>query len=237
MDYYIVNRNENEIMARKRLYYPASQIITNLYTSGKEYMTTDSVEYVGFYHKYIDGAVMTGAVYDKIESKVLKTYVDTITQPELVIYRDSIKKGSNSKTNVVYNVQPKFAYVTPTELDFQVGKFKRYFIKRRNFKRIDDIFEIDSDQFKLWRKIKSGIDETLYDAIEIDWKLTGPLNDITDNNVIVSPGVASTNERIVRLASGKFTGLDMYLTNYIEFSTYSPLCPQEFKQKFGYLTN
>lgn len=224
-------------MTRKRLYYPASQIITNLYTAGKEFMTTDNVEYIGFYHKYIDGAVMTGAVYDKVESKVLKTYVDTVTQPELLVYRDSVKKGRNSKTNVVYNIQPKFSYVAPTVSDFELGKFNRYFIKRRNFNTINDIFEIDVDQYNQWRKAKAGIDETLYDAVKIEWKLTGPLNDITEDDVIMVPGVASTNERIVRLTSNKFIGLDMYLTNYIEFSTFSPLCPREFKEKFGYLTN
>lgn len=224
-------------MARKRLYYPESQIIQNLYTAGKEYMTADNVEYIGFYHRYIDGAVMTGAVYDKIESKVLKTYVDTVTQPETIIYRDSIKKGRNSKTNVLYNIHPKFSYVTPTERDFELGRFNRYFIRRRNFKTIEDIFEIDSEQFKLWRKVKAGIDEKLYDAIEIEWKITGPLQDIVEDNTIVLSGVASTNERVIRTASINFLGLDKYVTNFIEFSTYSPLCPQEFKQRFGYLTN
>jgi hypothetical protein len=51
------------------------------------------------------------------------------------------------------------------------------------------------------------------------------------------PGVATTNERIVRTTAVSFLGLDKYVTNFIEFTTYSPLCPQEFKQKFGYLTN
>ena len=89
----------------------------------------------------------------------------------------------------------------------------------------------------LWRKVKAGIDEKLYDAVEIDWKLTGPLQDIVENDTVILSGVASTNERVIRTTSINFPGLDKYVTNFIEFSTYSPLCPQEFKQRFGYLTN
>ena len=222
-------------MTRKRLYYPASQIIQNLYTAGKEYMTVDNIEYIGYYHKYIDGTVMTGAVYDISESKLLKQFVDTVKQPELIVYRDSVKKGNNSKTNVIYSIHPKFSYVTPSESDFQLGKFTRYFIKRRNFKTVEDIFEIDFEQYKQWRKIKSGIDETLYEAIAIEWKLTGPLNDIFENNVNVAPGVFNTNERTIRVKASTFMGLDKYVTDFTEFSIYSPLCPVEFKQKFGYL--
>jgi hypothetical protein len=180
---------------------------------------------------------MTGAVYDKVESKVLKAYVDNVSQPELLVYRESVLKGQNSRTNVVYNVQPKFAYSAPIEKDFVLGKYTRYFIRRRNYRSIEDIFEIDETQYNLWNRIKSGIDETLYDAISIDWKLVGPLTDITENDIVMLPGVATTNERIVRTTAVSFLGLDKYVTNFIEFTTYSPLCPQEFKQKFGYLTN
>jgi len=224
-------------MARTRIYYPKSQIIENLYTAGKEYMTTDNVEYVGFYHRYIDGTIMTGAVYDKVESKVLKTYVDTVIQPEIVVYRDSVKKGRYSKSNVLYNIQPKFVYSAPTVKDFEIGKFKRYFIRRRNYTGLKDIFEIDLEQFNLWKRVKSGIDENIYEAIAIDWILVGPLTDIVEDSIITIPGVATTNERIVRTNSVNFPGLDSYITNFIEFSTYSPLCPQDIKDKFGYLTN
>jgi hypothetical protein len=224
-------------MIRQRLYYPASQIVRNLYTAGKEYMTIDNIEYIGFYHSYIDGTVMTGAVYDSVESKVLKLYVDTVTQPESILYTDSISKGANSRTNVLYTTQPVFTYVQPQEKDFINGKFKRYFIKRRNYQSINDIFEIDHTQYKLWKQIKSGIDESLYDAISIDWLLVGPLQDVIENSIVIRPGVTTTNERITRNASVNFIGLDTYVTDFIEFSTYSRLCPAEFKRKFGYLTN
>jgi hypothetical protein len=220
-------------MARKRLYYPSSQITNNLYTAGKEFMTINNVEYIGFYHKYIDGSVMSGAVYDKVESKTLNNYIDTVQQPEFIIYNQSLNNGNQSKSTRSYNIQPKFAYSAPIENDFITGTFKRYFIKRRNYTSLSDIFEIDAEQFKLWRKVKTGIDETLYNAIEIDWKLTGPLHDIVDNDTIVTYGVSDTNERTIRSNSVMFIGLDKYITDFKEFTVYSPLCPTEFKQIFG----
>jgi hypothetical protein len=176
---------------------------------------------------------MSGAVYDKVESKTLNNYIDTVQQPEFIIYNQSLNNGNQSKSTRSYNIQPKFAYSAPIENDFITGTFKRYFIKRRNYTSLSDIFEIDAEQFKLWRKVKTGIDETLYNAIEIDWKLTGPLHDIVDNDTIVTYGVSDTNERTIRSNSVMFIGLDKYITDFKEFTVYSPLCPQEFKQKFG----
>jgi hypothetical protein len=176
---------------------------------------------------------MSGAVYDKVESKTLNNYIDTVQQPEFIIYNQSLNNGNQSKSTRSYNTQPKFAYSAPIENDFITGTFKRYFIKRRNYTSLFDIFEIDEEQFKLWRKVKTGIDETLYNAIEIDWKLTGPLHDIVDNDTIVTYGVSDTNERTIRSNSVMFIGLDKYITDFKEFTVYSPLCPVEFKQKFG----
>jgi hypothetical protein len=163
----------------------------------------------------------------------LNKYIDTVQQPEFIIYKQSLNNGSQSKSTRSYNIQPKFAYSAPIENDFITGTFKRYFIKRRNYTSLSDIFEIDEEQFKLWSKVKAGIDETLYNAIAIDWKLTGPLHDITNNGTIVTYGVSDTNERTIRSNSVKFIGLDKYVTDFKEFTVYSPLCPTEFKQKFG----
>ena len=94
---------------------------------------------------------------------------------------------------------------------------------------VSDIIEIDSNQFKQWKK--NDIDNTLYTAIELDWKLTGPRTDIVKDNTIVY-GVSDTNQRIVELKSVTFTNLRNYLTDYLEYSIYSPFVPIEIKNNF-----
>jgi len=207
-----------------KLYYPKSHIVNNLFTKGKEWMIEDGTEFIGYYHKYIDGNVKSGAVFSNTESKKLITYIDKVNQPDNYIY--------NSIKTPIKSIPPIIKYTFPTIDDFNVGKITRYFIKRRNYSTFQDIFEIDKNQYKLWKFKSGGIDSALYNAIELDWKLTGPLNDVTEGNVVVS-GVYDTNLRIVMLKDNVFTGLKNYLTDYTELSIYSPYISEDIKKQFG----
>lgn len=207
-----------------KLYYPKSHIVNNLFTIGKEWMFEDGTEFMGYYHKYIDGNVKTGAVFNRSESKKLIPFVDKVIQPDNRVY-NSIKKPIKSTS-------PMIKYTIPVIEDFEVGKITRYFIRRRNYSTFEDIFEIDKAQYKLWKSKSGGIDGALYEVIELDWKLTGPLNDIVQEMNTI-PGVYNTNQRMVMLKDNVFTGLKDYLTDYIELSIYSPLISQNIKKQFG----
>jgi hypothetical protein len=212
-------------MARKKIYYPKSHIITNLYTKGKEWMLESGEEYIGYYHKYIDQSVYTEAVYNRADSKKLIPYQDKFQQPENAIY-SGLKKRLNYKT-------PYPITTTPTLDDYQKGKFTRYFLRRRNYSIYSDIIEIDENQFKLWRNPNGGIDESIYNAIAIDWKLTGPLNDIRQSESDIIYGVYDTNKRIVELRDNTFPGIINVLTDYIEYSIHSRATSNEIKRLFG----
>jgi len=209
---------------RNKLYYPSAHIITNLYTSGQEWMSQDGIEYIGYYHQYIDGTVMSGATYQSSTSQNLIPYIQSALQPSNALY--DILKPKDIYTS------PRQIYVIPKIDDYRAGKITRYFIKRRNFSNFQDIIEIDIDQYKSWARRKSGIDESLYDAITLDWKLTGPLN---DNMELENPvyGVYDTNNRMVGLKNRSFPGLRAFLTDFIELSIYSPSVDKKYKDLFG----
>ena len=212
-------------MIRNKIYYPKSHIVENLYTSGKEWMTEDGTEYIGYYHRYIDGKVATGAVYSNTQSVALIKYINVVTQPDNTMYNSLVKKSNNFTS-------PKQIIPIPTNDDYEKGKFVRYFLRRRNYSTFEDMLEVDANQFKLWERVGSGINENLYDGLSLDWKLTGPLNDITQSNNVVY-GVADTNKRMVLLKDYDFPGLKSFLTDYIEFSVYSPYVKPEIKKLFG----
>jgi len=213
------------MITRNKIYYPKSHIITNLYTAGKEWMLDDGTEYKGYYHKYIDGTVLTGAVFNKTESKKLIKFVDKFEQPNTLIY-DKIKKPSRNFT------VPQSRYPILTMEDYEKGKITRYFIRRRNSILQEDIFEVDQDQFKLLKRSKNGIDKNLYAGIEMAWKLTGPLNDIRDQYNVVY-GVQDTNQRMVILKDREFPGLKNFLTDYTELTIYSKTVSDSIKKMFG----
>ena len=209
---------------RNKLYYPKSHIITNLYTSGNEWMLEDGTEYKGYYHRYIDNTVLTGAVFNSSESKKLIPYVSVASQPENFIYNTLIKQNSF--------VAPYVSITLPTLDDYNIGKFSRFFLRRRNFSNYQDILEIDKAQFAKWKITSGGIDANIYDAIQLDWKLTGPLYDDYSNKIPVY-GVADTNERIVLIKDRTFPGLKNFLTDYIEYSIYSKAVSEDIKKLFG----
>ena len=211
---------------RNKIYYPKSHIVENLYTAGKEWMTEDGTEYVGYYHRYIDGKVASGAVYVRSQSVKLIKYVNVAAQPDNAVYNTLIKKASAF-------VSPKQVIPIPTEEDYEAGRFKRYFLRRRNYNTFEDIIEVNNIQYNLWKRTSSGVNQNLYSGLAIDWKLTGPVNDIQEGINVVY-GVYDTNRRLVLLKDYEMPGLKNFLTDYIEFSIHSPYVKPEIKKLFGY---
>ena len=209
---------------RNKLYYPKSHITTNLRTDGLEWMLEDGTEFKGFYHRYIDGTVLTGAVFNKSESKKLIPYVNRVAQPNNFEY-DSITKKIRIRA-------PYYIFPTPTLDDYKEGRITRYFLKRRNFSSYQDIIEIDKDQWLKLKQYDDGIDNTLYMSVKLDWKLTGPLYDDRSTQNIVY-GVYDTNQRIVLLKDHEFTGLKNFLTDYVELSVHSKAVKDDIKKLFG----
>lgn len=213
---------------RPKIYYPQSKIITNLFTKGKEWMYENGTEYIGYYHKYLDGLVLTEPYYNMVKSEKLIPYSDIQTQPSNVVYNSVIDKPNT------YNFAPVNVYTLPTKDDYSKGFFKRYFIYRRNLKNIyKEFYEVNDVQYKSWKTPKYGIDEILYNAFVIEWKLTGPLHDIMVNDQIKEFGVYDTNRRLVYLNERQFPMISKILTDYTEFSIHHLLTPEEIRKQFG----
>ena len=62
---------------RTKTYYTNDEIINDLFTQGKEWMTEDFIEYIGPYHTYPNGAIYSGAEYSD-ESVQLMPYTALI---------------------------------------------------------------------------------------------------------------------------------------------------------------
>ncbi len=65
-----------------------------------------------------------------------------------------------------------------------------------------------------------GINQYLYELVEIPWKISGPEFDVIENGILKIPGVANTNKRIVEKYSKKFPILKQILNNPREYTKY-----------------
>lgn len=213
---------------RPKIYYPKSKIINNLYTKGKEWMFEDGTEYIGFYHKYLDGLVLTEPEFSTVRSKKLIPYSEIARQEAALAYNTA---KPPEKTTYV---SPTNVYSLPTLEDYKEGTYKRYFIYRRNLRDIFyDCYEVNEFQYKSWKTPNTGINEKLYNAFIIEWKITGPLRDIVIDGQIKEFGVYDTNRRLVLLNNRQFPQITKLLTDFIEYSIYSKTTPEEIKKQFG----
>jgi len=114
-------------------------------------------------------------------------------------YNDLIKEQGKSLIQP-HTIRTHVPY--PTADDYRRGYIVRYFIQMIN----DDnalIYEVNATDYA-----KFSLD-VLYNTVNIDWRLTGNLENIK-----------LSNGKSVKLGSKKMKNLIFYLVNYLQFSGY-----------------
>ena len=214
------------------MYIPKSRIKTNLYTSGDEYMLKSTQkEYIGFYHTLYTGKAYTGKTQkDKpieeliafkntteeifkltSEGKIFQQYAENwdgevipgqFQNMEDVRIYNNITETDISKTALI----PQQSYPNPTEEDYELGSFTRYFAVKTN----QDIYlELDYTTYKKLKKKDANWNWQLYECFSIQWTLVGEAvrtAQINRNQILIA------EQRIKRL------GFDVFLRkNYLKF--------------------
>lgn len=221
---------------RQKIYYPDNQIVKNLFANSREFMLLrDFSEYIGFYHRYTTGEVFTENEWNPLKSERLirfrdlsqskKKYYDLKLFHKVGPNRPGIRrKNSNNRDEYFRYTAPKpiRRKLTPKEID--AGKTYRYFITKRN-ERDRVFFEISPEQASSYGKIDDGINQFLYEMINLPWKVDGPEYDIYEGDYIKISGVIDSNLRIIDRYSQKFRLLRQLLTNPRELTVYENVLP------------
>ena len=162
-------------------YYPKSQIKTDLFTNGKEFVRSDNdLPYVGSYWKTSNGEVFSGKTpndrpyveLNPIPEPVEQTPLNTTTE-WTVNYPSNI---TNSKPGQV----PKQSTFNPNTEDFTFGQVSRYFTKKSNQKVY---FEISKDTFQKLTGKSNEILFQLYTPITMIWRLEGSDDEVFESNL------------------------------------------------------
>jgi len=198
------------------MYYPLSQIKTNLHTNGGEFVISSTKEnYIGYYFKTSAGEYFTGRNQNDLPNQPLtpsdilspstSPVVESITIENINIFNveyDILKNTDVNQTTLLPVYTPTF----PTPQDYQVGEFRRFFCKKTN--EIQYI-EIDPKQYSLLTNKDPQILWQLYFPFNIPWSISGQV-DI----------VARTNKNIVELTMKqlKLPRFNDYLKNdYLKY--------------------
>jgi hypothetical protein len=198
------------------MYYPQSQIKTNLYTNGGEFaLTTTKQEYVGYYWTTSSGKTYTG----KTPNDINIVELTSLSKTSLPINAQSTDNTvfynldqTNSTYNNIKNIDTKTLFIptyylpTPTPQDYQTGEFQRYFVKKIN----ELIYtEVSEDTYNKINSHDSTYLWQYYTPFILPWFISG-------DKLIV----AQTNNKIVEVTMQrlKLYKFNEYLgKDYIKF--------------------
>jgi len=197
------------------MYYPKSQVKTNLRTNGGQYSLIGSTEsYIGDYYITSDGRYFTGKNPNEFPSFELTLYIP----PTISSFRDEGEEGNFytideigylNSTSLQFNLStppssPKQTYPIVTDNDYKLGEFQRYFVKKGNETKF---LEISLEDYRKYVNRNRDVMFELYTPIQINWILTGEEKQVYQiNQSIVSRAEREQNlPGFTQYFRGKFT--------------------------------
>ena len=217
------------------MYFPKSQIVTNLFTNGNEFTyLRDNSSYSGYYWSTSNGKFFTGKTPEDSPTLELKKIISTeeyeqkyssnksifialpydspneniiennpYNQNEIIKYSNLLQIDLN---NLPTQQLPTYSPTLPTEEDYKIGEFERYFCVKRN----QNIYlEIKKDIYNKLSSQNNQIAWQLYKPFKLSWAITGVRDD-----------VFLTNKNIVALTSqrNQLVGFNLYLKeDYLKY--------------------
>ena len=191
------------------MYYPKSQIIENLKANPGDGLVNPDTgqEYEGSYYKTSDGKFYTGKNPQDppnrklIQSAPVDKSKDSEPLPESYYIIDdayfaSIGRGVNTPSPR----PPKSSYPKPTESDYKLGEFQRYFLYNITKK---EYLEVNKKEFNLFKSKNNQVQWQYYQSLQLNWNLTG-----------IKEDVYIVNRRIVDLV--EFRNNAQGFTNYFK---------------------
>lgn len=177
------------------MYYPKSQIKTNLYTQGDEYvfLGTNKV-YSGSYFTTGDGKIFTGKNPNNKPNRPLEPVSINLNDfqpnnPELeefpntydIIDDDYYWAKSMDINNTDPAPKPPVQILpTPNSNNYNIGEIQRYFASKINEIKY---VEINEHQFGLFINKESTVQHTLYKVFQIPWVITGNRSSVYNINL------------------------------------------------------
>tara|TARA_R100000734_G_C3300281_1_gene91023 strand:+ start:580 stop:1143 length:564 start_codon:yes stop_codon:yes gene_type:complete len=181
---------------------PKNLISENLFSKGELFL--DNKAYTGPYNIKADGSYHTLSKFVENKSKKLTTKQESRYQKLL-----KITGGTDVSLK---NKQVVGSVTLPKPDDYEKGFYTRYFIFRKGTKIIIEVDDIEINN------VGATISEVLYEGFQLDWKISGPLNDkFDDKGVRQESGVRDTNRRTLQRIEKDYPGISERLQNLTQF--------------------
>jgi hypothetical protein len=192
-------------------YYPKSQVKTNLYTNGDEYvLSITKQEYTGYYYKTSSGAKYTGKNpdikpsillqpiepgLDAVEEEFSDASFQSVALRQKLSTTIEIESITPSATNYVSENDrkrsiPQFSVTLPTAEDKKRGYFMRYFCKKNNELIYYETSQANYDKTK---NQDPTMAYDLYSVLALQWSFTGDPSQVANFNISSITRASSLN--------------------------------------------
>lgn len=160
------------------MYYPKSQIKTNQYTKGDEYVILKSnTPYTGYYFTTSRGEAFSGKNPNESPSYKLRQIQNQTTDTNIesfpdnyYVVNDGYYTSKGLSTNRTTPTPPQQTFPVLNEQDYKLGEFQRYFLKKTNEPKF---LEISKNDYYLYTSKNTSVFYELYTPIQISWIISG----------------------------------------------------------------
>lgn len=161
------------------MYYPKSHITPNLYSNGELYLSDKTTQYTGYYFSTIDKTYYTGRFPGDGDNLPLYKFKasninsspdnDDFEDMRFATIDNNLYSSLNGiSPNSTTNLTPLPFYPQPTEQDYELGEFRRYFSKKVN----ENIYYETSGLFQ----------NSLYIGFYVPWVVSGDKEQVYNTN-------------------------------------------------------
>ena len=147
------------------------------------------------------------------KKSTLSDNINTFNADSVVLA--TITKKTQNPINTSVN-QPLQNALPPTSEDYNKTYFTRYIIK---YKLSSQPYFVETDKNEYYR-LQQSSDQKYYHFAEVLWKISGPLYDVKQNNVLIVGGIIDSNKRSTQEAEKNMLGISNYLTDLTLYSTF-----------------
>lgn len=201
------------------MYIPKSKLDPQIYYTpgGEYYYSTTRNFYEGYYHKDLNGKAYTGKEHTNTSILLIPATPQNTTDPNINNYNitsnqySSIndKFSSTLSANIKPVPIPPSDSLPPTQQEYEQSFYVRYIMQYKLSK--EPVFvEVNKSTFYNYLNTTN---KQYFNFVEVLWKISGPLYDVKENNVLIEGGIIDSNLRSIDIANRIMPGVKNYFTD------------------------
>ena len=194
------------------MYLPPSVILPEtFYTYGNEYYyATNQSFYVGYYHKDKYGNAYTGKTHTNDSQKLNPAFNKSNPTPADLGISTLASTYNNldltPQSSIGLSIPPNDS-LPPTSDEYNQTYYTRYILE---YKLSSQLYIIETNKSTFFQYFNSNFSK-YFTFAEVLWKISGPLYDVKENNILIQGGVIDSNLKSINEARKLIPGIENYL--------------------------